>query len=156
MIPSIFVDIDGTIADLTHRVHHIANDKSSEQKDWEAFYRDIDKDRPILPTIDLVRTLKAKGWFIILITGRDCARRASTEEWLERHAVPWDALLMRPLGDHASDVKIKRAWLKKMRDGELVFENIALPELVIEDRRKVVDMWREEGLIALHCDVGDF
>ena len=157
MKKSIFVDIDGTLADLSHRVHHLSETPDgSQHKDWDAFYRDIHKDRPINPMIDLVRSLHRQEWFIILITGRDAGRRDVTEDWLKRFVVPWDALLMRPLGNHAPDVQIKRAWLNKMRDGELVYKGVALPELVLEDRRKVVDMWREEGLIALHCDEGDF
>jgi len=153
---SIFIDIDGTIADLTHRVHHIDNSNPSSEKDWEAFYRDISKDRPIPSTIGMVKALANSGWFIILITGRDAERRGLTEAWLKEHNVPWDVLLMRPIGNHTTDVEIKRTWLRKMRDGELVFRGVDVPEIVLEDRKKVIKMWREEGLIALQCAEGDF
>jgi len=156
MITSIFVDIDGTVADISHRVHHLANTPDgSENKDWDAFYEGIAGDEPIVPIIKLVNSL-SESHFIIMITGRDSTRRNITEKWLEEHEVQYDALLMRPAGDHSADVKIKREWLKKMRDGELVFQGVDIPKIVIEDRKKVVDMWRDEGLIALHCDVGDF
>jgi predicted secreted acid phosphatase len=154
---SIFVDIDGTIADIQHRVHHLTDTKDgSVHKDWDAFYAEIEDDDPIQPTIDIVNALWKKGYHIILITGRDAERRALTIAWLLEHKVHWDVLLMRPIGDHRPDVKIKREWLKKMRDGELILCGIEVPEIVIEDRKKVIDMWREEGLIALHCDVGEF
>ena len=156
---SIFVDIDGTIADISHRVHHITSRDdtiATKTTDWDAFYEAISEDKPIQPTIDIVRALWKKGYQIILITGRDAERRNLTILWLLEHKVPWDVLLMRPIGDHRPDVKIKREWLKKMQDGELTFQGAAVPKIVIEDRQKVIDMWREEGLIALQCDVGDF
>jgi predicted secreted acid phosphatase len=153
---SIFVDIDGTIADIQHRVHHIDNEKGSAGKDWEAFYADIQYDQPIYQTINLVNSLHKQGWYVILITGRDAERRAATQNWLLKYGVMFDMLLMRPIGIHTTDVEIKRAWLKKMRDGELVIKGVQIPNIVIEDRKKVIDMWREEGLVALHCDEGDF
>jgi len=156
---SIFVDIDGTLADIRHRVHHITSRDdtvATKTTDWDAFYADIKDDKPIVPTIELVRSLYKNGCFIILITGRDAARVDLTKTWLKAHDVPWDVLLMRPIGDHRPDVKIKREWLHKIRDGELTFHDVPVPAIAIEDRQKVVDMWREEGLIALQCDVGDF
>jgi len=153
---SVFVDIDGTIADIRHRVHHINNDDPSHKKDWEAFYEDIKNDKPIIPTMNLVRSMHADGWFVILITGRDAERKHSTRTWLKKYNMPYDVLLMRPIGIHTTDVEIKRAWLNKMRDGELVFNDVEPPRLAIEDRQKVIDMWREEGLVALQCDEGDF
>ena len=153
---SIFVDIDGTIADIRHRVHHIDNEKGSAGKDWEAFYADIILDSPIYSTINLVNSLHGDDWYVILITGRDAARRNVTRKWLRDHGVKYDMLLMRPLNNHTTDVEIKRAWLNKMRDGELIIEGVRIPTIVIEDRKKVIEMWREEGLVALHCDEGDF
>jgi hypothetical protein len=41
------IDFDGTLADITHRLHFI----QGEHKDWPAFYRACVDDTPIMPMI---------------------------------------------------------------------------------------------------------
>ena len=55
MKKAIIFDIDGTLANLDHRLRHILN----EPKDWDSFYRDIDKDQPIAPITLLCYSLFA-------------------------------------------------------------------------------------------------
>ena len=159
--PTIIVDIDGTIADCSARLHFITqfkNDKEATFKaDWDAFYENMDKDDPIELTCALVRTLRSAGWGVILITGRSSLVREQTIEWLERNKIPWDLILMRKHGDHTDDFEIKRAWLRDMREGRIILpKNLSVPTIALEDRGRVVKMWREEGLIALQCAEGDF
>ena len=49
----VIVDIDGTVADLRHRLHFI----QGEKKDWDAFYSHAGEDSPIQ---DLRKSLKLK------------------------------------------------------------------------------------------------
>lgn len=49
----ILVDIDGTIADIIHRLHFI----QGPRKDWPAFFDAMDKDEPIPEMIELVKAL---------------------------------------------------------------------------------------------------
>lgn len=159
--PTIIVDIDGTIADCSARMHFIAQFKDDKEAtfkaDWDAFYENCDKDDEIIPTCALVRTLRTAGWGVILITGRSSFAREKTIAWLDEHRIPWDLILMRRHGDHTEDIKLKRAWLHDIREGRIVLpKNIAVPTIAIEDRSRVVKMWREEGLIALQCADGEF
>ena len=159
--PTIIVDIDGTIADCSARLHFITQFKDDKEAtfkaDWDAFYENCDKDDAIEPTCTLVRTLRSAGWGVILITGRSSLAREKTIEWLEGHKIPWDLILMRKHGDHTDDSELKRAWLHDMREGRIVLpKNISVPKIVLEDRSRVVKMWREEGLVALQCAEGDF
>ena len=159
MRPSIIVDIDGTLADCSHRVHHIqnfTNDKESTFKaDWDAFYADCFQDKPITGTVNLVKRLSST-YCIILVTGRSGKYRGPTEGWLEKFAIPFDLMLMRKHGDHTTDYKIKKDWLDMIRGGQIALPNAEHPHIALEDRARVVKMWREEGLICYQVDEGDF
>jgi len=159
--PTIIVDIDGTLADCSSRLHHIIRYKDDEEMtfkaDWDAFYEDCDKDDPIEPTCRLVRTLGQAAWGIILITGRSSMARDKTIAWLAAHQIPYDLILMRQHGDHTDDVALKKQWLFDLREGRIVLpSDMNVPTIVLEDRARVVTMWREEGLLALQCAEGDF
>lgn len=57
---------------------------------------------------------------------------------------------MRADGDHQDDQHLKRRLLARIRaDG---FD----PVLAIDDRRRVVEMWRAEGLICAQVADGNF
>lgn len=160
MRSSIIVDIDGTLANCEHRVHHIqgfADDKEATFKaDWDAFYKDCMDDIAIVPVCDLVRSLVDDNWAIILMTGRSDHYRKETEKWLSVYDIQYDVLLMRKHGDHTDDLQIKRAWYRMLQKGQISLGGVKIPMLVIEDRKQVVEMWREEGLICLQCAKGDF
>jgi hypothetical protein len=47
-----------------------------------------------------------------------------------------------------SDVKAKREMLRGVDKDKILF--------VVEDRSRVVEMWRSEGLTCLQCAHGDF
>jgi len=160
--PTIIVDIDGTLANCEHRLHHIryfgseGGEEATFKADWDAFYENCDKDDPIEPTCELVRVLKEAGWGVILITGRSYFARKETIGWLQSYNIKYDLLLMRRHGDHTADDKLKKEWLHDLREGRISISGLASPSIVLEDRARVVDMWREEGLICLQCDKGDF
>lgn len=137
-------DLDGTQADLSHRLHHIQQGRY----DHDAFMAGIPDDLPIWPVIELARACDAHAG-VICTTGRPENTRASTESWLQRYDSPFRALYMRADGDTRPDHVVKRQMLEAIRaDG---YEIIA----VIDDRQSVVDMWREEGLTCLQCAAPD-
>lgn len=146
----IIVDIDGTLADCTHRLRHI----QSEPKDWNAFFEACGDDAPIHTVINMVRGLaRVSPNRVVFCTGRPERTRHKTVAWLSDW-LDWDRaaidIYMRPDETHAPDNVVKRKILEKIRaDG---FN----PVLAIEDRQQVVDMWRSEGLVCAQVAVGDF
>ena len=88
-------DIDGVLADATHRQHYL----QSRPKDWQGFFRAVGDDGPIARGIDLVREAGREGP-VVLLSGRPESTRAATEEWLARHGVAHDRLVLRPEGDY--------------------------------------------------------
>ncbi len=75
---------------------------------------------------------------------------AITTHWLELHGIPFNELLMRADNDYRSDEIIKE---------ELYFNSIN-PRFdvvgVLDDRDRVVQMWRRIGLACLQVAPGDF
>lgn len=141
----VLCDLDGTLADVEHRVHHIKGDNN----DWDAFYAACGSDTPIEPVIELVRALHGAGHQIHILSGRREDVRAITEAWLARHAVPYQRLVMRPVADLSHDDALKRRWV----EADYVLDDVLL---AIEDRNMVVAMYRALGLICLQMADGDF
>ena len=63
--------------------------------------------------------------------------------------VPYHILLMRKEGDYRDDAIVKKELGAKVAEmGTILF--------AIDDRQRVVDMWRENGIVCLQCDKGNF
>src|SRR5262245_11549079 len=144
----ILVDIDGTLADSTHRLPLI----QGEHQEWDKCFDACDKDAPIGVMCAFVQSLQEQHR-VIFVTGRPERIRAKTIDWLGKHGCLIEMpphLLMRKDGDHRPDFVVKEEMLKLMRIHKY------RPRLVIEDRRQVVEMWRRRGLIVLQCAEGDY
>ena len=150
----IVFDLDGTLADGTHREHFIIATEDREKPDWDAFFAASGDDKPIPHVIQILRALWKDGADIEIWSGRGEGPGDSvfkiTEDWLAEHDVPWERLRMRPHGDYTPDVELKRAWLNEARDAGVP------PVLVFDDRDKVVAMWRAEGIPCFQVAPGDF
>jgi uncharacterized HAD superfamily protein len=132
---SVIVDMDGTLADVRHRVHHV----QKRRKNWKSFFATMHKDPPNHDIVEMVRDL-ARDHEIIIVSGRPDNYQDVTQEWLRRHDVPYQEIHMRPAGDHRADHIVKREILQRLlAAGKKI-------ELVIDDRPSVCDMWRECGL----------
>jgi hypothetical protein len=84
------------------------------------------------------------------VSGRMEQCRQETVAWLNRHGLDAVHLHMRPDGDYRPDDELKREiYEQEIRAGYLVTG-------VIDDRDKVVRMWRSLGLCVLQVAEGDF
>lgn len=144
----IVVDIDGTVADISHRVHHL---EQKTPKDWISFRQGHEKDKPIMHIINLVKTL-SKTHDIVFCTGREESEREVTEHWLNKNypAFCYEALLMRPNNNRQPDAIVK----PKLLTAYGLNPNIV--EFILEDRNSVVKRWRELGYVCLQVADGDF
>lgn len=136
-------DLDGTLADLSHRKHFIEGD----QKDYDAFYDACDEDLPILNIIEIAKELDGKN-DIIIVSGRSDRVRKKTIEWLDKHEIFPKALYMRKHGDHRPDDEVKLEILSLLNKEDII--------AVFDDRDRVVKMWREQGLTCLQVAEGNF
>lgn len=145
--PILICDIDGVIADLKHRLHHI----EEKPANWDGFFEDCDGDAPMVPVIEFLRVVR-QTFEIAYITGRPKRVRDKTTAWFRKNDVPWQEgmfLLMRNDGDHRQDHIVKWELFNEWIDPKRVYA-------VLEDRDQVVAMWREKGLLCLQNKKGDY
>lgn len=140
----VIFDIDGTLADISERIHHIKR----KPKNWNAFNEGIAKDKAIRSMVRLCNILYDSGLRIILCSGRNERNRTETIEWLDRQGVHYHELLLRKDEDYRPDSVVKRELVQTLDKSKILF--------VVEDRSRVVEMWRAEGLVCLQCAPGDF
>ena len=92
------------------------------------------------------------GYQTVIISGRDDLVALMTTEWLERHDVVFNSLAMRLHGDFRPDEIIKLE-MAAATIGEDWKDRVLC---VFDDRQKVVDMWRREGVTCFQVAPGDF
>lgn len=142
----VIFDIDGTLADVRHRVHHVSSSEKSE-RDWISFNAEMVNDTPIVDMCILADEFHVLGYGIWMLTGRQEKFRAYTNQWLFWNRISYDDLRMRPSKDQRKDFECKSDMLLPEEEKRIF--------LIIEDRQTVVDMWRKRGLTVLQCDNGE-
>lgn len=161
---TVFVDIDGTVADLAHRRVYVR----SKPKNWPAFERAIPNDTPIQWVIDAVNRLYDAGWTVVMMSGRSETSKDVTVEWLAKFGVPYHAIYMRREFEYDSTGEVKLTRKGKplgdfRRDDIVKAELLGIaqadgydPDVVFDDRDQVVVMWRERGIPVVQVAEGDF
>lgn len=137
--PAVVVDLDGTLTSAAWRADQFL---AGGRKDWPGFFAGMGRDAPVRPLVDLIEWA-ATQTTVVLLTGRPDDHARVIRRWLADHGVPYDQLWMRSGGDRRPDTVIKR---------EIYRRDIAPHldvRLVIDDRPRVIEMWREEGLYVL-------
>ncbi|MEE1759810.1 phosphatase domain-containing protein [Streptomyces sp. SP18BB07] len=93
---------------------------------------------------------RADGDVIVLLSGRSEEHRGRTEAWLRAHEVPYDELWMRAAGDHRRDDVVKAELFDRH-----VRHRFAV-RVSLDDRDRVVAVWRRMGLPTWQVNYGDF
>jgi predicted secreted acid phosphatase len=137
-------DIDGTLADVSERLHHVRKPR----KDWNAFFKGMAQDKAIHAMVRLCNLLHEGGVHVVLCSGRSEEHRKETVAWLKRQGVRYHELRLRRDRDRRSDTIVKRELLDDIDRSRVLF--------IVEDRDRVVQMWRAEGFVCLQCAPGDF
>ena len=150
---NVIFDLDGTLALIDDR--RKISKKPNGKMDWDVFFdpKNIDLDLPNHAVIAMAQTLKAAGHRIIILSGRSKATKDATRVWLKKFDVPFDILKMRPTSKDfmfMPDDKLKQMWLDDL------FTDKSDIVCVFDDRQKVVDMWRSNGLTCMQVAPGDF
>ena len=141
----VLCDIDGTIADLTHRLKYARG----EEKNWDTFFSKLYGDTPRTEIIDQVNEMHLQGYDIVFVTARPEQYRAFTLDWMKTKAkIPFTpyTMVMRRSHDKRQDMDVKRGIY------DLYFKKYNVVK-VFDDRPSVIRMWKEEGLEVI--DVGE-
>ena len=150
----IVFDIDGVLADCSHRLHYI----QGEDKDYEKFYskEELWKDKPIkagMKIVDMLYNLYAMEDFyrptefygkIILLTGRNKVCEEATRNWILRNTDMFGSLFklhMRPKNDYRPAHEVKESLIEK----HIGFENILF---AFDDDDQVNEMYKKHGIMC--------
>ena len=132
--PAVICDIDGTIATRGQRSPY---DMTR-----------VSEDTVNQPVALVVKMLHMADISVIFTSGRDETARNDTTPWLEYAIMTSDfQLLMRETGDSRPDEIVKKEMLDKIQTFYKVI-------VVFDDRQKVVDMWRANGLTCFQVNAG--
>ncbi len=135
---NVIVDIDRTLSNCFWRDHLI-----NSEGGWDAYHAVMGEDEPVHDVVALVTAMYSSGYNIVGITARPEKYRKATTEWLDKHKVCMDELLMRPDGDFRPTTEVKK---------QLASERFYVPSavaFVIDDREDIVTMFRGMGVTAL-------
>ena len=166
---TIICDIDGTIANLQHRLHYIKNSDGTKKKkpDWDSFHKAAIDDEPYRDVLEVVldlflgmqlvhegvhrqlpKNMKPPSPQLLFFSGRNESVRAETEQWLSNISGHFEApnLYMRSADDRRPDMVVK---LEMMNSLGLTPDDVLC---IFDDRQSVVDMWRANGFRVMQVD----
>ena len=169
---TIIFDLDGTLAIIDKRrilAGKTVGGVPTDKMDWDVFFDadNIKLDEPNIPVIKMAQNFHKDGFKIVIFSGRNDRSFHTTKEWLNNHGVPFDLLVMRPdkFKDESWPIASGNPATKAMR---FMPDEILKKEMLdtfvdkddvlmtVDDRQKVVDMWRAEGLTCFQVAPGDF
>ena len=148
---TIIFDLDGTLAIIDKR--RDLSRKPNGKIDFKILHdpSNIHLDIPNPPVVKMAQMFAQDGFNIIIFSGRSDKTKFTTRSWLSNNRVPFQKLIMRDskISNYTPDDVLKKDMLDKYADINDVF-------LVVDDRNKVVDMWRSLGLTVFQVADGNF
>ena len=142
---AVVVDIDGVLSDASTRQHFLNNPEGI--RDWDGFFGNCGSDAPLHAVPALLGSLD-RDLVIVLLSGRPAWVLEITREWLERHGMRWDAVVLREGDDFMDPVGFKRDVVTDMRaEGYDV-------RFAFDDNDRIVEMYLEERVPALYVHSG--
>lgn len=137
--PLAVFDIDGVLADVTHRLHHLQR----RPKNWHGFFGDALHDPPLEEGLTLL-VEAAQDCEVAYVTGRPEACRRDTVTWLQRHGLPEGTLVMRAQRDRRPAKVAKPQLLSRLAAGRTV-------AVVVDDDLAVCDAYEAAGWTVLRA-----
>jgi hypothetical protein len=148
---TIIFDLDGTLAIIDKR--RDLSRKPNGKIDFDKLHDPslIKHDVPNVPVVKMAQLFAQDGFNIVIFSGRSDKTNFTTRSWLSNNRIPFHKLVMRPhkTMNFVPDQVLKKDMLDKHLDINDIF-------MVVDDRQKVVDMWRSLGLTCFQVAPGDF
>lgn len=138
--PLAVFDVDGVLADVRHRLHHVER----SPKDWDAFFAAAPDDPPLEAGVALARN-SAQDCEVVYVTGRPERCRADTLAWFERHGLPAGELSMRSGRDRRPARVAKPELLRRLAAGRVV-------AVVVDDDLAVCRAYEQAGFRVIRAE----
>ncbi len=140
--PVVIVDIDGTIADARARMEGI-----DTADNWLDHMVGVRED-PLITEVAQLVNLLTEDVAVVMLSARPISIQDETREWLEQHGVRWDLMILRATSSMDKPLNYKQHRTSELRQHG--FE----PVLALEDDRRNVDMYHDEGVPCLYIHSG--
>jgi phosphoglycolate phosphatase-like HAD superfamily hydrolase len=153
----VIFDLDGTLADCSHRLHWILPQPPIDpiigkkvKRRFDKFEQDIPNDIPIQSVVNIYKRFIADpDVIVVLLSGRNESARDDTTKWLTKWNLDGYAQLYMKAsgGSYVPDTeqKLKLANQIEKDWGQSI-------DMVFEDRARVVEMWKKRGTFVLNVD----
>ena len=133
---AVVFDLDGTLVDVMDYEKHHKHKNSS-------FAKEAEEANAVKKNVKKVKKADKKGKEIVILTARSGHYEDQTKDWLKKHDIKPDKLVMRPEEDSKTpDKDIKERLLKKE----------VLPKYKVgkayDDKHKNVKMFKKHGIKA--------
>lgn len=142
---AVIVDIDGVLSDASQRQHFLNNLEG--RKDWRGFFGAVGDDQPLRAVPALLELLDPE-LTVILLSARPAWVFEITLEWLDRHSIRWDLLVLRADDQYLGAAEFKRGVVQELLGRGFVIE------LAIDDDDAICEMYHGEDLRALYVHSG--
>ena len=136
----VICDIDGTVANNDHRQHLL-----KDHGDWDKFFEQLDKDKPLKEIIYMVEKKHKEGKKICFITGRPERYRKKTERWLKQNLDLDFSLIMRKDKDRRNKLETK----KELFQVNFIVDDI---DCCFENDPELIELWKEMGLLVIDAN----
>ena len=134
------IDIDGVVADVRHRLHHLRRAPAR----WDRFFAAASADPLLTVGADLARNL-ASDHPLVWLSGRPEWLRAVTQSWLDDHDLPLGQLLLRPDGDYRPAAQFKLGEVRRLASSQGI-------AAMLDDDPAVVRAVRQAGFPVVLAD----
>ena len=127
------IDLDGVVADVRHRLHHL----EGRQKRWKAFFDAAGDDGVHEEGVAVVEQLRPDHE-VVYLTGRPRWLEPVTRAWLDEHGLGGHRLVMRPDDDRRPAAVLKVELLRGLARGRTV-------AVVVDDDERVLAAMADAG-----------
>lgn len=151
---AIVCDLDGTLCNDDVRkelIQDIVGVGKWGETEYNRYYAEMHTDTPFEHIREILHRFESDHK-IIFVTGRPARFADKTKDWIFKHtSLDYEfILIMREDGDYRCDTEIKTE----------IFNERIKPEydvlFVLEDRTRVVNMWRNLGIPCLQVQQSDY
>jgi phosphoglycolate phosphatase-like HAD superfamily hydrolase len=139
----VIFDMDGVLSDAKGRQHHLV----WPRRDWGAFFAAAGDDA-VFPDSAVLLGLLGEVLQVVLVTARPVSIRPATIDWLNRHEIPYDLLVMRPDVDRRASAAYKKSAVHELDAFGFT------PRISFEDDLRNVEMFRAQGVPCVYIHSG--
>jgi hypothetical protein len=135
----ILVDIDHTISDAFHR------DQMIGIAPWDEYHSASEHDDPAHDFVKIMESFRTHGFKIVGLTSRPEKWRKLTNDWLFKHGIYLDMLIMRPNDNYTRTGELKVSLCREIFGSDWKEKVLCM----IDDNENVIAAFRAENVTCL-------